>query len=553
MSVLKATKLIQKKKILLLLLIGFLLSIWSQSNTVSLPNPAWIASEVVSTESNGISLWPSLAIDSQDNVHVVWSDTTDYLSSGTDNDIFHKYWNATTTTWSTTGVLSTESTGISQFPSLSIDSLDNVHVAWHDVTDYLSSGTDFDIFYKYWNATTTTWSTTGVLSTESNGTSQYPSLSTDNLDNVHVAWTDNTNYLSSGTDYDIFYKQWNATITTWSNTEVVSTESTGNSREPSMAIDGQDNKHVVWYERTDYLSSGIDADIFYKHWNATTSTWGSTEMISTESASDSFVPNLVIDRQDNVHVAWEDNTDYLSSDTDSDIFHKYWNVTTITWSNTEVVSIESTGNSLLPSLVTDSQDNIHVAWYDNTDYLGSDTDFDIFHKYWNATTTTWSIAEVVSIESTGDSVWPSLVTDNQDNIHVTWHDNTDYLNSGTDIDIFYKLGINSDVMTQTVTDIEISTVTDIETSTVTNTETSTETGPTVTESTIVTETAPTIFVTETLIGPTEMITETKTETQTSIDASDTPVPLIPIVLAVVLLGIYRYAISRSRTDQFNKL
>ncbi len=36
------------------------------------------------------SLNPNMAIDSHDNLHVVWQDNTDYDSSGTDYDIFYK-------------------------------------------------------------------------------------------------------------------------------------------------------------------------------------------------------------------------------------------------------------------------------------------------------------------------------------------------------------------------------------------------------------------------------------------------------------------------------
>ena len=50
--------------------------------------------------------------------------------------------------WTTTEVVSTESNGDSRDTSLAVDSAGNVHVAWHDHTDYAGSGTDYDIFYK---------------------------------------------------------------------------------------------------------------------------------------------------------------------------------------------------------------------------------------------------------------------------------------------------------------------------------------------------------------------------------------------------------------------
>ncbi len=56
--------------------------------------------------------------------------------------------------WNLTEVVSTESTSTSQDPSLAVDSIGNVHLAWYDWTNYDSSGTDPDIFYKRWDAVT---------------------------------------------------------------------------------------------------------------------------------------------------------------------------------------------------------------------------------------------------------------------------------------------------------------------------------------------------------------------------------------------------------------
>ncbi|MHA1202819.1 MAG: hypothetical protein ACTSQ4_09890, partial [Candidatus Heimdallarchaeaceae archaeon] len=75
-------------------------------------------------------------------------DLTDYAGSGTDRDIFYKRWDASTSSWTTTEVVSTESTSASYYVSIAVDSAENVHIAWYDLTDYAGAGTDSDIFYK---------------------------------------------------------------------------------------------------------------------------------------------------------------------------------------------------------------------------------------------------------------------------------------------------------------------------------------------------------------------------------------------------------------------
>ncbi|GAH95100.1 unnamed protein product, partial [marine sediment metagenome] len=79
-------------------------------------------------------------------------------------------------------------------------------------------GTDEDIFYKNWSASTSSWITTEVVSTESTSRSSFPSLAVDSTGTIHIAWDDNTVYAGAGADRDIFYKQWKAFSSSWTTT-----------------------------------------------------------------------------------------------------------------------------------------------------------------------------------------------------------------------------------------------------------------------------------------------------------------------------------------------
>ena len=319
-----------------------------------------------------------------------------------------------------TEVVSTESTHTSHHPTIAVDGAGNVHVAWGDLTNYDNSGTDYDIFYKRWDAFRSTWTPTEVVSTESTISSMYPTIAVDCAGNVHVAWHDYTNY--------IFYKRWDVVSSTWTNTEMVSTESTGDSYFPTIAVDCAGNVHVAW--------SGLG--IFYKRWDAVSSTWTNTEVVSTESTSGSLYPTIAVDGAGNVHTAWDDTTNYGGVGGDADIFYKRWDAVSSTWTNTEVVSAESTSPSQLPTIAVDGAGNVHMAWNDNTNYDNSGTDLDIFYKRWDAVSSTWTNTEVVSTESTGTSKFPTIAVDGVGNVQVAWDDNTNYGGTGINYDIFYK-------------------------------------------------------------------------------------------------------------------
>ncbi len=397
----------------------------------------WSLTEVISTESDGESYGSRTIIDSSGNIHVVWADFSDYSSSGTDSDIFYKRWDVLSSSWTTTEVVSTESGFDSANPSFAIDSSGNIYVCWDDLTNYAGAGTDFDIFYKFWDALSSSWNDTELVSTGSNVNSFTPSLGVDSVGNVHIVWRDPTNYVGSGTDDDIACRRWNATSSSWSAIEVVSTQSNQLSVAPSLFIDSTDKVHVTWHDFTDFGGAGTDEDIFYKSWENPSTSWTNTEVVSTESTLNSRYSSLVVDSVGNVHIAWHDQTTYDSSGADWDIFYKCKDVLSSSWTTTEVVSTESIGDSYYNSIAADSEGTIHVAWYDATEYVSSGTDVDIFYKRKDILSP-WTTTDVVSTESSGISNFPSIVVDTSGIIQLFWDDFTNYDSCGTDKDIFYK-------------------------------------------------------------------------------------------------------------------
>lgn len=93
------------------------------------------------SNNTGNSRYPSIVIDSSNNLYVVWDDN----SSGNYEIYYSKY----TTSWSTPVNVS-NTAGSSYYPSLAIDSNNYLHVVWYDV-----SGTSEIYYSKY----TSSWST----------------------------------------------------------------------------------------------------------------------------------------------------------------------------------------------------------------------------------------------------------------------------------------------------------------------------------------------------------------------------------------------------------
>ena len=424
----------KNKKIFLVFILILLISF----TTLSLSKPVlsyvdWQLTEVISSDSSQRSSNPEIAIDAAGNVHIVWYD--DPIQHPSDRDVYYRLWNRNYQNWTATELLSTISIYDSDHPSITVDNKSNVHVAWSDRTDYLGAGDDRDIFYRCWNASITSWSSIEVVSTESVNASYSLSIDTDNAGNVHIAWYDKSDYAGAGEDMDVFYKFRNKTSSSWNLTEVVSTESTSDSYWVSLAVCESDNVHIVWSDETDYLGAGSDADIFYKFFNKTSSSWNLTEVVSITSSGTAWHPSLGIDSENNIHIAWMDAVSVIY-----DIYYKLWNSTQQRWETSIMVSSESTGYSVAPALAVDESGNIHIVWHDETNIAGSDFDYDIFYKRWNSSTDRWSTTEVVSTESRDGSFYSCIAVDSTGTVHVAWHDFSNYAECGDDYDIFYKKG-----------------------------------------------------------------------------------------------------------------
>ncbi len=400
-----------------------------EDGSVGLDSAAWVWNNtmVVSTESTYYSDHPAVAVDKEGNVHVAWADLTDYMGSDADKDIFYKCRDATTGTWSVTEVVSNESTGDSELPDLCVDDSMRVHVIWIDWTDWDMQG-DSDLCYKRRDANGS-WTTTEVVSSESTmSLNVHPKVAADSTGCLHVVWFE--------VNYVIYYKK-KPLGSSWSALEQVSNTTAGFAYKPDMTVDGQGSVHVTWADNRDYNGAGTDWDIFYRCRAALTGTWTPIEVVSTESTGQSLFPGVAVDGAGTVHVVWFDETD-LGCGTDQDIFYKYRNATTGFWTTTEVISEGLDGDGRHPVIETDINGNLHVVWHDTSDFNGTGTDYDIIYRRWNATTDTWMPIEVVS-NGTGEDSWrPELAVDHKSNVHIVWQDFTNYMGCGNDSDIFYQ-------------------------------------------------------------------------------------------------------------------
>jgi len=286
--------------------------------------------------SSGYSGIPALAVEPSGIIHVAWQDDTigNY-------EVYYRKSVDGGDTW-TAGKRLTWNSGNSYMPALAVDSAGNVHILWSDET----SG-NCEIYYRKGMNGGATWSPSQRLTWTANWSGSLAVIA-DSSDNLHAVWYDYT-----PGNAEIYYRKSTDGGSTWAAAKRL-TWNAGASYEPAISVDSTGNLHVVW---ADYQPGNWE--IYHKKSTDGGDTWAASHRL-TWNSEDSYIPALAVDSQDNLHVVYQDNTPgeyeiYYKKSTDGG---GYWTGSKrLTW---------TIGYSLGPGIAIDSSDVIHIVWEDNT-------------------------------------------------------------------------------------------------------------------------------------------------------------------------------------------
>ena len=179
---------------------------------------------------------PAIAIDSFNNIHIVWSGEC----SSSSNYYQIRYSKSTDgNTWSNPVNITSENYH-QNCPKIAIDNSNNIHLVWQGIN--LTNPTGYQIRYVKSTDGGNTWSNPVNITSENYN--QYdPAIAIDSFNNIHIVWDGG---YSSNPNYQIRYSKSTDGGNTWSNPVNITSENY-NQYSPVITINTPNNIHIVWY------------------------------------------------------------------------------------------------------------------------------------------------------------------------------------------------------------------------------------------------------------------------------------------------------------------
>ena len=381
------------------------------------------------------SAWPAVAATADYRL-VVWHDNADVASSGNDDDILLREYDATNTLRSSELVSSHADDGRSQYASIAPSSSSGAHIVWQEDGDLDGDrNAEWDVVYRSWSAGMLGASTVVVSTGAGDGSSRFPRVA-DRSGTAHIVWQDNGDLDGDGsTDNDIYY----ATGSTTFGGPVLLSNSMhdGVSSRPAIAVDAVDGcPHVVWIDTGSLVpadTDGGDWDLYYRGSAGAGCTWGATVLISTEPGfGGTYTPSIVAD--DDVSqqfwIAYEADGDVANSGTDLDVYLR--SVFSGVPGPLILISDDANdANSRTGVVAVDSGGVVHVSWTEEGAVAGTGSDWDVFTRSWDGTALSAieRVSDTAANTNVENSLDPAMTTLGATRLW-TWSDQDDFDGDG---------------------------------------------------------------------------------------------------------------------------
>lgn len=244
----------------------------------------------------------------------------------------------------------------------------------------------------------------------------FSKVGVDSQGRVHMFFTENVSSSDCLSCYHLFYRYSDDGGETWSNEADISVLPTGVGK-PNILIDRQDNIHVVWESgRGGTLGTVSDpTSVLYAVSYNRGESWSQPLTVGGDVTERSRNVTIGQDGSGNIIIVWWGLPDDL-------VFYQVSADNGLSWNKpTQIPNVWGiwfayTSRLDTYSMATDSAGNLHLVMVGRT--AAAETTMRLLHLVWNGTT--WSFPEPI-VSYQGDAPeWPRIAISNGNQLNVVW-------------------------------------------------------------------------------------------------------------------------------------
>ena len=294
----------------------------------------WSPEEMISEELCVSSHYPSIVVDSQDNIHIIWTDSNSSIFN-----IFYR--KSKEHGWGEIKRIS-DPTKYSRFPHIAIDKNDKIHIIFLQNKKAEKTDTNYQLAYMRVDAITGKIEINPKVIVED----IYWAMMINLVKDIAV---DSEGYIH--TMGDSFYMRLNNDGDLLERNYFIS--SANFSEDVSIFTDSKNNVYFSWT----YYNKSIKEDaIFYIKYDSKNNVWGEKiKLISSSPYQTYWMPKITFDKDNNLHLV------YLYEKGTEMMYYEKYDSSLNEWTNK--INLESDNPDI--DIVIDSKGHIHKVWGDS--------------------------------------------------------------------------------------------------------------------------------------------------------------------------------------------
>ena len=305
--------------------------------------------------------------------------------------------------------INTFTTGHQSKPAIAMDSVGNYVVTWESENQ---DGSSWGIYAQSYNADGTKKGTEFKVNTYTLYNQQTPKIAMDKKGNFVITWA---SYIQVGNGWSVFAQRYDKDGLPQGSEFRVNTAVAYAQLDPSIAMDSDGDFVITW------AGTGQSLDIHAKRYNALGVVQGADFVVNTNTRGEQRLPSIAMDDDGDFVICWQNGNP--SADT-ADVCAQRYNKAGVAQGSEFLVNTYKPGNQDFPAVAIDSIGNFVIAWETGASQEGSWTG--IYAQRYDASgskqgtefgvntyTTDYQLLPAIDMNSKGEFIisWSSLGQD----------------------------------------------------------------------------------------------------------------------------------------------